>query len=49
MGYTPRQIDEMTIWELSACIDGYKQSNGGEEKNEAPTAEEFYDMVSRLG
>ena len=49
LGFTPRQIDDMTVWELSACIEGYRQANGGEEKQTAPTADEFYDMVDRLG
>lgn len=23
MGFTPRQIDEMSVWEFVACSDGY--------------------------
>jgi len=23
LGYTPRQVDEMTLWEFDACVEGY--------------------------
>ena len=39
----------MTLWELSACIKGYRIANGVEEKPAAPSADEFYAMVERLG
>lgn len=38
----------MSLWQLTACADGWKAANGAEEKPEAPSEEEFHDMVSRL-
>jgi hypothetical protein len=31
MGFTPRQVDEMTLWEFAHCMDGYKASQGIED------------------
>jgi hypothetical protein len=28
MGYTPRDVDQMTIWEFNACFEGWKAING---------------------
>jgi len=39
----------MTLWELAACVDGWNASQGAEPTIEAPTAEEYYDLVERLG
>lgn len=38
----------MTLWELVACADGYRKHHGGEEKPDAPSAEEHLDRVMRL-
>ena len=32
MGFTPAQIDEMTVWEFMACSDGYVTAHGGKKK-----------------
>lgn len=49
MGFTPRQVDEMSLWELAACIEGWNRANGGDDDPpEPPSAAEFYDMVTRL-
>ena len=29
MGFTPSQVGEMSLWEFSACADGYAEANGG--------------------
>lgn len=49
MGFTPRQVDELSLWELAACIDGFNAANGVEEMPEAPSPSEFYEMLDRLG
>ncbi|WP_170990141.1 hypothetical protein [Aquamicrobium sp. LC103] len=48
MGFTPRDVDLMTLWELSACAAGYAKANGVEQEAEAPTYEEHLEMVRRL-
>jgi len=39
----------MSYWQFLAAVDGYAKANGAEDKPEPPTAEEFRDMVARLG
>lgn len=41
MGYTPREVGEMSLWEYTACADGYSRANGGNPSPRAPTEEEF--------
>ncbi|NTS30665.1 hypothetical protein HQ945_05310 [Phyllobacterium sp. BT25] len=45
IGFSPRQIDEMSLWEFGAVIDGYKRANGVEE---APPVMDD-DRLSELG
>lgn len=33
MGFTPAQVDEMSVWEFTACVDGYAEANGGKRGN----------------
>jgi hypothetical protein len=49
MGFAPEQVDRMSLWQFMACLDAWKAAHGVEDKPEAPTAEEYYDMVRRLG
>ena len=46
IGFSPRQVDEMTPWELLACMDGYNHANGVKPKDEPPTDEEFAAAVA---
>ena len=38
----------MSLWELAACIEGWKKAKGVEEKPAAPSAEEHLAMVDRV-
>lgn len=29
MGFRPRDVDEMSVWEFTSCVDGYVEANGG--------------------
>ena len=49
MGFTPQQVGAMTLWQMTACIDGYKRANGGEPEAKPPSADEFFEQVARLG
>lgn len=31
MGFTPQQVDQMSIWEFMACRDGWNAAHGGQE------------------
>jgi hypothetical protein len=38
----------MTLWQFGACVDGYRAAHETEGKPEAPSKDEFYEMVGRL-
>ncbi len=46
MGFTPAEIDGMTLWELAAAAHGWSKANGAEEEVAAPSYEEHLAMVS---
>jgi hypothetical protein len=50
MGFTPREVDEMTLWELSACIDGYNEANSADDPTPPHMSSEEFDemMVAHL-
>lgn len=29
MGFTPREVDAMSLWEFTACADGFRNESGG--------------------
>lgn len=37
MGFTPMQVDQMTLWEFSACVAAHQ---GGDRKGDAEVSEE---------
>lgn len=47
MGFTPAQVDRMTLWEFMACLDGYVASQGGEATR--PAADIDDDRLRALG
>jgi hypothetical protein len=49
MGFSPREVDQMTLWEMNACIDFHRRANGAEDEVAPPSFEEHQDMVRRLG
>ena len=48
MGYSPRDIDDMTLWEFGACLDGWRKANLPDEGPEPPSQDEHLEMVRRL-
>jgi hypothetical protein len=47
MGFTPAQVDDMTLWEFSACADGWALSKGA--KKSAQMKASDYDALVALG
>lgn len=47
MGWTPRQVDELSFWELACAVAGFAQANGVEEKLEPPTPEEHDALLAK--
>ena len=31
MGFTPREVDDMTLWEFAHCMEGFRLSKGVED------------------
>lgn len=48
MGFTPAEVDAMSLWELAACTAGYAKAHGAEDKAPAPTAEEHVALVEKI-
>ena len=48
MGYTPREVGDMSLWQFAAAIDGVNKANSGN-KPQAPTADEFEAMKAAHG
>lgn len=46
--YTPQDVDRMTLWELTAAVDGFVASKGGEQEPDAPSYDEHLEMVARV-
>lgn len=40
MGFTPRQVDEMSVWEFAACSNGYATASGAKKKQVAEVSDE---------
>jgi hypothetical protein len=40
MGFTPMQVDQMSLWEFTACADGVVQSKGGKRSGRSEMSEE---------
>jgi hypothetical protein len=48
MGFTPREIDDLSLWEFGACVSGWSKANGGESKPAAPSDEEHDALVAKF-
>jgi hypothetical protein len=52
LGFTPRQVDEMTLWEFAAICDGYAKANNPDYKDSMSDSEfdeivDFLDQMKR--
>jgi len=41
MGFTPQQIDDMSLWQFMATLEGWRVANGAEPRIEPPSEDEF--------
>lgn len=41
MGFTPQEVEAMSLWQYNAALAGYAKGQGAEDKPEAPSDEEF--------
>lgn len=40
MGFSPRDVDEMSLWEFSACRAAYSKHHGGKAQKQASDVDE---------
>ena len=45
MGFTPREVNEMSMWQFLAAFDGYVKAQGGEEKMSNAEADELFQWL----
>lgn len=46
-GWSPRLVEDLTLWEIVAFIDGYNRANADPEKPEAMTNEDFDALLAK--
>lgn len=39
MGFPPREVDSMSLWQFFACLDGWNAAHGGDQNKEMSDAE----------
>jgi hypothetical protein len=50
MGFAPREVKQMTLWEYMACVSGWNRAqSGGHAHNGDPMTDEEYDKLCELG
>ena len=47
MGFPPREVKLMTMWEYMACINGWNRANGASAST--PMSDDDYDALCKLG
>lgn len=47
MGMTPADVRAMSLAEWIAACDGWERAHGDGDKPEAPSAEEYYRLISQ--
>jgi hypothetical protein len=45
MGFTPQHVNEMSMWQFLAAVDGYVKAQGGEEKMSNAEADELFNWL----
>lgn len=48
MGLSPRQVDEMMLWEYEACVEAHNEANSAPADPEPMSNEEFDDFVAQV-
>jgi hypothetical protein len=48
MGFSPQQVDAMSLWQFTAASDGHRRSTGDESTN-APSDERYLSWLTGKG
>jgi hypothetical protein len=44
MGFAPRQVDQMSIWEISVIFDAYAQAHGAKRRGRSMSDERMAEL-----
>lgn len=44
---TPREVDDCSLWEFAAAVQGWSKANGGEAKPEAMSEEDHDALLAK--
>lgn len=47
MGFTPAEVNQMSVWEFAAAVAGWNKAHS-EDLPEPPTPERYEEIVSRM-
>jgi len=47
MGFTPQEIDQMSVWQYMACVQGYIEANSSDD-NKRLDREEYTVMAAQV-
>lgn len=47
MGYTPGDVDDMSLWQFAACGEGFRKAHSPEPPPPPPSEEVFERMLNR--
>lgn len=45
MGFTPREVDDLSLWEFGAAVDGWAKANNPEPQQASSLSEEDHDAL----
>ncbi|MET3601811.1 hypothetical protein [Martelella mangrovi] len=52
MGFTPQQVNEMSMWQFNAALEGYVEANSADEsagKLSQSEADEIWEWMQEMG
>lgn len=48
MGFTPQQVDEMSLWQFACAVGGYAEAHGAEPAVTYPSDAEFAEALRHI-
>lgn len=49
MGWSPREVDDASLWEISMAAKGWAKANGAESKPESLSEDEHDRLMAKYG
>lgn len=48
MHFSPAQVDDMSLWQFAACVNGWAKANGAETPAKPPSNEEHDALLAKF-